>query len=462
MATTPYFILSPNLILSIVGMLHGPDKTEATPVEDWREATVDVVIPALNEERNIVLCLSSLLKQTLRPKRIILIDDGSTDNTVGYAKEFCEENQMHIIIIRREKAIGKTPTIKRQAREFDSDVEFILDADTFLDSENYIERTVQELYQGVGIASACGTIMPMRDTDRKRMLESEEIKAFEERFHDAHMLPKQDLFHIVMRRLSNIYRDVLYVFLQKFVYHGQMVFFGSITNPVGCAVAYRRKYVAELFDQYEPIFGDDLTNSEDIFIGFALLKHGYRNIQLMDVYARSQEPEAEHLPHEIYLWSSSFFQSCYYFDDLVRSPFKSFKRYRQHRKMESEQGEEIRQMRKVGEPYRQAFGDDVTTQYGRPMGWVIFLSLIEKTFFPAALLIMIILQLWEPLLITFAVETLISVGILTAISKEHRFRYFLKGIAATPFRYMSVMYDLVTMARFAKDIWFGQKEGWRK
>ncbi|MCJ7765763.1 MAG: glycosyltransferase, partial [Thiovulaceae bacterium] len=328
MATTPYFILSPNLVLSIIGMLRGPDKTVATPSEDWREATVDVVIPALNEEKNIVLCLSSLAKQTLKPNRIILVDDGSSDNTIPFAKGFCEDNGMEIIIIRRQKAIGKTPTIKRQAREFDGDVEFILDADTFLDSENYIERTVQELYQAVGIASACGTIMPMRDKDRKRMLQAEEIKAFQAKHPDAKMLPKQDLFHIVMRRLSNIYRDVLYVFLQKFVYPGQMALFGSITNPVGCAVAYRRKYVKALFDQYEPLFGDDLTNSEDIFIGFAMLKHGYRNIQLMDVDARSQEPEAERLPHEVYLWSSSFFQSCYYFDDLVRSPFKSFKRYR--------------------------------------------------------------------------------------------------------------------------------------
>jgi len=462
MATTPYFILSPNLILSIVGMLHGPDKTVATPVEDWREATVDVVIPALNEEKNIVLCLSSLARQTFKPNRIILIDDGSRDSTITYAKDFCEENGMEIITIKREKAIGKTPTIKRQSREFDSDVEFILDADTFLESENYIERTVQELYQAVGIASACGTIMPTRDKDRRLMLQREEVRAFQLKHPEATMLPKQDLFHIVMRRLSNIYRDVLYVFLQKFVYHGQMVFFGSITNPVGCAVAYRRKYVKDLFDQYEPIFGDDLTNSEDIFIGFAMLKKGYRNIQLMDVYARSQEPEAEKLPHEIYLWSSSFFQSCYYFDDLVRSPFKSFKRYRLHRKIEREHGREIEQKRKIAEPYRQAFGDNVTTQYGRPMGWVIFLSLLEKTLFPTVLLIMIILQWWEPLIVTMAFETLISVGILTAISKEQRWSYFIKGIVATPMRYMSVMYDLVTMGRFAKDIWFGKKKGWRK
>jgi hypothetical protein len=72
-----------------------------------------------------------------------------------------------------------------------------------------------------------------------------------------------------MKAITNLYRESLYMFLQRFVYLGQMVFFGSITNPVGCAVAYRRKYVKELFDSYEPMFGDDLTNSEDIFIGFA-------------------------------------------------------------------------------------------------------------------------------------------------------------------------------------------------
>src|SRR5262249_6036720 len=96
----------------------------------------------------------------------------------------------------------------------------------------------------------------------------------------------------------------------------------------GCAVAYRRKYVRALFDYVEPIHGDDLTNSEDIFIGFAMVNEGYRNIQLTDVYARTVEPEVQRLPRQIYLWSSAFLQSCYYFDPLLRSPFKAFKRWR--------------------------------------------------------------------------------------------------------------------------------------
>ena len=38
----------------------------------WRDATVDVVIPAFNEDSNIPLRLAALARQTRKPTRIIL------------------------------------------------------------------------------------------------------------------------------------------------------------------------------------------------------------------------------------------------------------------------------------------------------------------------------------------------------------------------------------------------------
>jgi len=458
MAFTPYFILSPNTLMSIAGYIHGPDKTVPTPAEDWRKASVDVVIPALNEEHNIALCLASVLSQTIRPKRIIIIDDGSSDNTTHYAKAFGELNGIEMVVIQRQSPIGKTPTIKRQSREFDSDVEFILDADTILESDNYIERAVQELYQAIGIASACGTILPLRYKDREAMSRTPAAEKFFAGVPEASVKPP-GFFSRWQRSITNLYRDVLYMFLQRFIYKGQMVFFGTITNPVGCAVAYRRKYVKDLFDKYEPILGDDLTNSEDIFIGFALLDKGYRNIQLTDVYARSEEPRANQLPNQIYMWSSSFLQSCYYFDTLLRGPFKSFKRWR---KRSQDKKDKIEERRVIKEPYRQSFGEETTKTYGRPIGWVLMTSAMEKVFFPATLLIMIILKLWIPLAITVLIETLISLTILMLISKPHRVKYLLKGILATPLRYSSLLYDLFTILRFAADLWIFRSRRWRK
>lgn len=417
----------------------------------------------MNEERHIVLCLASITHQTLAPRKLYLIDDGSTDRTVEYARTFADEQNLNLEIIKRRSPIGKTPTLKRQSREVDADVLLILDSDTVLESANYIERTVETLFQGAGVASVCGTILPIRQRDLKVLRDTNPLRDFLAGHPDITQGERRGFGARIVRGITNLYRDVLYTYLQRFLYHGQMVFFGSIVNPVGCAVAYRREYLKDLFDYYEPRFGDNLTNSEDIFIGFAFTDYGYRNAQIMDVYARTLEPGVQDLPRQIYLWSSSFLQSCYYFDELLRSPFKALKR-RFHRARERVPAGHaaVDDRRRRREPYRQPFGLDKTKQLGRPMGWVILTAAMEKVFFPAALAIMLILRLWEPLAVTLAAETIISVGLLTAVSTGRRIRMFLQGILVTPLRYASLLFDLVTISRFAGDVWFTRNRLWRK
>jgi glycosyltransferase involved in cell wall biosynthesis len=519
-AQLPFFVLSPNALLSLGGLIHGPDTTTPTPAEDWRDATVDVVIPALNEAEHIVHCLASVARQTVRPRRIVLVDDGSTDDTVTRARAFCELHGIELSAIQRRSPIGKTPTIKRQARELDSDVEFILDADTVLESTNYIERTVQELYQAVGIASAFGTILPQGRNDRQRIEQSPEVRAFNAVHPVRAAVRRHTWIRDASRGFTNLYREVLYLFLQRFVYRGQMKFFGTTTNPVGCAVAYRRKYVQALFDYINPVLGDDLTNSEDIFIGFAMLHEGYRNVQLTDIYASTVEPEVQRLPGQIYLWSSAFLQSCYYFDPLVRSPFRMIKRWhaqhrdaRRARRARNRQSERAAQpafavpalagigtaspvmgmlraniaempavlddrsphderagggsrvefdQRHVQEPYRQAFGRERTLKYGRPAGWILLMSATEKVFFPTALLIMAILHNWSGLGLTIAVETLLCVIALASVMKGRRLEYVLKGLAVTPIRYGILGSELWTIGRFACDLWISDNRKWRK
>jgi hypothetical protein len=162
------------------------------------------------------------------------------------------------------------------------------------------------------------------------------------------------------------------------------------------------------------------------------------------------------------MWSSSFLQSCYYFDSLLRSPCKGVKRYRHRLREKRKFREEQVEKRHIKEQYRQTFGEEHTRQFGRPMGWVLLMAAIEKVFFPAALLIMIILRLWEPLGITVVAETVLSLSILTFVAKGHRAQYFVKGLLVTPMRYSSLLYDLVTIGRFSADIWIFRNRRWRK
>ena len=183
---------------------------------------------------------------------------------------------------------------------------FVLDADTVLESDTYIARTVEELYRGAGIASAWGSVLPLRERDRRVEDESAAMQAFRQTFHCEQARPAHWLRRFA-RGVTNTYREVLYLFLQRFVFRGQMAAFGTVLNPAGCAVAYRRAYLEALFDAVEPQLGDDLTNSEDIFIGLAMLNEGYRNVQVLDVCARTVEPEVQRLPKQIYLGRLRFY-----------------------------------------------------------------------------------------------------------------------------------------------------------
>jgi glycosyltransferase involved in cell wall biosynthesis len=510
MAQLPHFVFSPSTLISAIGFMRGPDRTQATPARDWRSVTVDVVIPAHNEQDNIVRCLASLLGQTLQPRSIVVVDDGSTDETAARARAFAEFHGVNVRVVRRITSIGKTPTIKEQARTLDSDVLFVLDADTLLESATYIERVVEELYQGVGIASACGSILPLRERDRRAADEVPAVRWFAAAHPSFEPVRQKRWWRRLASGVTNTYREVLYLFLQRVVFRGHMAMFGTVANPAGCAVAYRRAYLETLFDSVEPQLGDDLTNSEDIFIGLGMLNEGYRNVQVLDVLARTVEPEVQRLPKQLYLWSSAFLQSAFYFDALLKSPFKVMKRQRSGRGAGGSgrgprpvavpsgavayagavpapvsgvfsamtslttgmprvwapaggtAGLSGRERRRVQEPYRQAFGAEHTRTYGRPAGWALLASSVEKIAFPTVVLLTLIFRNWEGLLITIGAETWLAVMALTFVMKGQRLEYFAKGIAVTPLRYALLAFEMVTIARFASDLWLTGNRRWRK
>lgn len=58
---------------------------------DTQNIRISVVVPAYNVEKYIVRSVSSILNQTIQPFEIIVVDDGSTDNTANLIKEFGEK-----------------------------------------------------------------------------------------------------------------------------------------------------------------------------------------------------------------------------------------------------------------------------------------------------------------------------------------------------------------------------------
>lgn len=465
MAAISYFIIGPSLILSIVGLVKGPDKTVPTPTEDWHNAKVDVVIPAYNAASEIDLCLAALSRQTFKPRRIIVFDDGSMDSTSEFADEFSKSIGLDVSIIRRERSEGKTASVRQDAYESDADVEFVLDSDTILESENYIARVLEELYSAGEIASVCGTILPLTERDRSRLLADPKVgKSLREHFlKHKHIgyYKHNSMWNRFSRFLTNAYRDVLYKFLEKVIYRGEQALFGTMINPVGCAVAYRKKYMKAVFEDSIKRIGPDLTTSEDIYFGFAFSNEGYRNVQLSDIQAKTLEPLFTRLPKQVFMWSSAFFQSDYLESSLVKTPFKLFKKIRYKRAHAKDEEAEIHQ-RKIREPYRQAFGRRITESFGRPIGWFIVAATIEKIFFPVIILLMLIFRWWEALAFTFILESLVCAVLLFFACKGERLKMAIKSILVAPIRYAVLMYDLFIFIWFILEVWVLRNREWRK
>jgi len=167
------------------------------------------------------------------------------------------------------------------------------------------------------------------------------------------------------------------------------------------------------------------------------------------------------VPGQIYLWSSSFLQSCYYFDELMRSPFKAFKRYRQKKKEQAELAAGIADKRVItSNTARPSASTPPSSMAAHWLGAVHVgirksgVSDHAADHDPAAL--------WEPLAITLIAETAVATGILVTVAKGHRLEYFFKGLLVTPLRYAVLLFELVTIGRFAADLWIFRNRRWRK
>ena len=59
---------------------------------------ISIIIPNYNTEQYLPRCLNSLIGQTFKDIEIILIDDGSTDNSVKIMKEYAkQDNRIKVI-----------------------------------------------------------------------------------------------------------------------------------------------------------------------------------------------------------------------------------------------------------------------------------------------------------------------------------------------------------------------------
>lgn len=98
---------------------------------------VSVIVPIYNVEKYLEKCINSLLSQTLEDIQIILVNDGSKDNSGNIAKEYGKNNKGRVIYVEKEN--GGLSDARNYGLKYATG-DFI----AFLDSDDYIEKNAYE------------------------------------------------------------------------------------------------------------------------------------------------------------------------------------------------------------------------------------------------------------------------------------------------------------------------------
>lgn len=110
-----------------------------------------VIIPNLNGKHLLKTCLASLYKQTLKNFEIIVVDNGSTDDSVQYVKKYFPKIQ----IISLDKNHGFAKAVNEGIKKSKTKFIMLLNNDTEVD-KNCLKFLVEaiEIHQDVGFVAA--------------------------------------------------------------------------------------------------------------------------------------------------------------------------------------------------------------------------------------------------------------------------------------------------------------------
>lgn len=169
---------------------------------------ISIIIPVYNAENFIEHCVNSVLKQSYKAFELILVDDGSTDNSFSICVDFAKKDE-RIIVIRKNN--GGAASARNMGLDWvfeNSDSEWIafIDSDDTVDS-HYLDYLYNAVIKSDAQISLCAykSVLSISQTDNEQLL-SFYNKDTEECYCDdlGIVVPFAKLFHI------SLWRDIRY------------------------------------------------------------------------------------------------------------------------------------------------------------------------------------------------------------------------------------------------------------
>lgn len=186
----------------------------------WRKRKIEisVIIPAYNVQAYLKRCLDSLCKQTFDDFELLLIDDGSTDQTFFTAQTFLCKFKNFKIYKRPNSGVSNSRNfgIKHAKGKY----LFFLDADDSIEAD-----TLELIHKKISLTNSDSIFVDYNIVDETRKtVQKRKLHFFEEQFPDKTVTGREALLLLFKMKISHWSWEVV---AKRSVYIGNSVFFPS-------------------------------------------------------------------------------------------------------------------------------------------------------------------------------------------------------------------------------------------
>lgn len=137
---------------------------------------ISIIIPMFNAEKTIIQTLRGLENQTINDFEVIVVDDGSADNSSKLVTEFKNESELSVKLIHQENS-GPAKARNLGVEHSEGDIIIFLDSDC-IPTENWIEEMIKTL-DGKIVGCNCGYKVKNKESLVARYVDYEIAKRHE-------------------------------------------------------------------------------------------------------------------------------------------------------------------------------------------------------------------------------------------------------------------------------------------
>lgn len=122
------------------------------------EDLISVIIPVYNRENYIEACIQSVLDQNYQLFEIILVDDGSTDNTISICQRFVEQDSRIKLFLLQHGGVSKARN--KAIDEANGEYLFFMDSDDVIHPSLFTSLLKETKAHNVSVSAVCGIDVP--------------------------------------------------------------------------------------------------------------------------------------------------------------------------------------------------------------------------------------------------------------------------------------------------------------